>query len=145
MSSLGAYPGVSVVKNLPANAGDTGDPNSISGLGRSLEKEMATHSVLLPGIFHWQRSLEGYIVQGSRRVRHDWTTELMSSLEKCLFRSSAHFLTGLFLFFFFFNWAAWAVCIFWRVTPYWWLHFQIFSPILIFSLSLQFPLLCKGI
>ena len=28
-------PGVSVVKNFPANAGDAGDPNAISGWGRS--------------------------------------------------------------------------------------------------------------
>jgi len=33
-----------VVNNLPANAGDVG---SIPGLGRSLEKEMATHSSIL--------------------------------------------------------------------------------------------------
>ena len=30
------FPGDSVVKNLPANAGDTGDTGSISGSGRSL-------------------------------------------------------------------------------------------------------------
>ena len=29
------YPGGSVVKNLPANVGDTGDAGSIPGLGRS--------------------------------------------------------------------------------------------------------------
>ena len=29
------YPGVSLVKNLPANAGDTGDGSSIPGPGRS--------------------------------------------------------------------------------------------------------------
>ena len=28
------FPGDSVVKNLPANAGDAGEVNSISGLGR---------------------------------------------------------------------------------------------------------------
>ena len=37
-------PGVSVVKNLPANAEDMG---SIPGLGDPLEKEMATHSSIL--------------------------------------------------------------------------------------------------
>ena len=30
------FPGGSVVKNLPANAGDLGDMGSIPGLGRSL-------------------------------------------------------------------------------------------------------------
>ena len=30
------FPGNSVVKNLPTNAGDTGDVGSIPGLGRSL-------------------------------------------------------------------------------------------------------------
>ena len=35
------FPGGSVVKNQPANAGDA---SSIPGSGRSLEKEMATHS-----------------------------------------------------------------------------------------------------
>ena len=33
-----------MIKNLPANAGDIG---SIPGSGRSLEKEMATHSSIL--------------------------------------------------------------------------------------------------
>ena len=37
-------PDGSVVKNLPANAGD---PGSIPGSGRPLEKEMATHSSTL--------------------------------------------------------------------------------------------------
>ena len=36
-----------MVKNLPANAGGAGDTDSILGLGRSLEKEMATHSSIL--------------------------------------------------------------------------------------------------
>ena len=38
------FPGGSVVKNPPTNAGDT---SLIPGLGRSLEKEMATHSSIL--------------------------------------------------------------------------------------------------
>ena len=36
-----------VVKNPPANAGDLRDAGSIPGVGRSLEKEMATHSSIL--------------------------------------------------------------------------------------------------
>ena len=67
----------------------------------------------------------------------------MSSLEKCLFRSSAHFLD-------------WVVCfydielhellVFWRLILCQLLHLQIFSPILrvVFLSSLWFPLLCKS-
>ena len=36
-----------MVKNPPANAGDTGDAGSILGLGRPLKEEMATHSSIL--------------------------------------------------------------------------------------------------
>ena len=37
------FPGGSVVENPPVNVGDSG---SILDLGRSLEKEMATHSLI---------------------------------------------------------------------------------------------------
>ena len=42
-----------VIKNPPANAGDVRDTGSILGSGRSLEKEMATHSNILAWRIPW--------------------------------------------------------------------------------------------
>ena len=42
-----------MVKTPPTSAGDDGDSGLIPGLGRSLEKEMATHSSILAGIIPW--------------------------------------------------------------------------------------------
>ena len=41
------FPDGSVLKNLPANAGDSGDAGSIPGLGKSPEEGLATHSSIL--------------------------------------------------------------------------------------------------
>ena len=57
------FPGGSVIKNLPVNAGY---PGSIPGSRRSLywedplKKEMATIPAFLPGKFRGQRNLAGY-------------------------------------------------------------------------------------
>ena len=45
-----------VVKNLPANAGNTRDVGSIPESGRSLEEEMATHSSILFWRIPWHIS-----------------------------------------------------------------------------------------
>ena len=58
---------ISVVKNSPAKAGDTGDTGSIPALGRSPGEGMATHTpVFLPGEFHGQRSLACCSLQGRK-------------------------------------------------------------------------------
>ena len=60
MLNVGFPGGVSGKKNPPANSGDGRDAGLIPWSGRYLEKEMATHSSLLPGESHGQRSLADY-------------------------------------------------------------------------------------
>ena len=67
------YPTGSVVKDLPASAGDAG---SIPGLGRSpWSKSWQRTPVFLPGKSHGQRSLAGYSPWGheSQTRLSDWT------------------------------------------------------------------------
>ena len=55
----------SVVKNQPANAGDSGDTGSIPGLEDPLEEEMATHPRILASERPWsERSPVGYSTRG---------------------------------------------------------------------------------
>ena len=55
---LKGFPDGSVVKNLSANAGDSG---SIPGLGRSPEEGMGTHSSILAWRIPWTESLGSLI------------------------------------------------------------------------------------
>ena len=59
------FPGGSDSKESACNAGNLG---SIPGLGRSPEKEMATHPVFLPGESHGQRSLVGYSTWSNKEL-----------------------------------------------------------------------------
>ena len=56
------FPGGSVVKNLPASAGDTG---SIPGQEDPLEKEMATHYSILAWEIPWTEEHGGLQSMGS--------------------------------------------------------------------------------
>ena len=75
------FPGGSVVKKpLPMQK----MPGMwIQSLDREdfLEKEMATHSSILAGETHGQRSLEGYSPWGHRKVGHDLTTRQFRASE----------------------------------------------------------------
>ena len=64
------FPGSSDGKASSYNEGDLG---SIPGLGRSLEKEMATHSSIHAWKVPWTKEPESI---GSQRVGHDWATSL---------------------------------------------------------------------
>ena len=57
------FPGGSDGKESACNAGD---PGSIPELGRSPEKGTATHSIILLGEFHGQRSLVSYSPWGRK-------------------------------------------------------------------------------
>ena len=57
-----------MVKNLPANAGDTG---LIPGQEDPLEKEMATHSSILSWEIPWIEEPGGLQSMGLQRVRYD--------------------------------------------------------------------------
>ena len=61
-----SFPGGSVVKNLPANAGDTG---SIPGWGRALEEEMA--SSILAWEVPWTEEPGRLQSMGSQRAGQD--------------------------------------------------------------------------
>ena len=69
------FPGGSVVKTLPTNAGTTGDVGSIPGVGKTLwRRKWQPASVFSPGKSRGQRSLAGCSPWGCKRVEHDLVT-----------------------------------------------------------------------
>ena len=59
------FPGSSVVKNLPANAGDVG---SILGQEDLLGKKMATHSSIFAWEIAWTKKAGGYSPWGRKEL-----------------------------------------------------------------------------
>ena len=76
-----ASQGALVVKNLPANAEDIRDMDSIPGSGRSLEEGMATRSSILAWRIQWTEEPRGLWSRGSQKVRHDWR-DLLARMHK---------------------------------------------------------------
>ena len=70
MALLG-FPDCTVVKNLPANAGDAKDADSIPGSGRSPGIGNATHSGIFAWKIPWTEEPGGLPSTGLQRVRHD--------------------------------------------------------------------------
>ena len=73
------FPSGSVVKNPPSNVGDTGDMGSqVWSLSQEdpLEKEVATHSIILAWGIPWTEEPGSVQSMGSQRVGHDLATIL---------------------------------------------------------------------
>ena len=61
-----------MIKNLSANAGGSGDENSIPGSEDPLKRKWQPSTVFMPEKPHGQRSPKGYIqFMCSQKVRHD--------------------------------------------------------------------------
>ena len=65
------FPGGSVVRNLPANAGEAGDEGSSLVGEDPLVEEMARHSSILAWKIPWTQEPGRLQTTGSQRVRHD--------------------------------------------------------------------------
>ena len=66
-----SFPGGSVVKNPPANAGDAGDIGSILGLGRSPEERNGNPLQYCSWKIPWTEEPGGLQSIGSQRAGHD--------------------------------------------------------------------------
>jgi len=82
MSSLWGFPGGTVVKNPPANAGDA---SLILGQEDLLEKEMATCSSTLPWKISWTEEPGGLQSMGLQRIRNNWECAHTHTHASCLY------------------------------------------------------------
>ena len=71
LGQLEDFPGGGVVKNMPADSGDTVDTGLVPGLRSSSGKGMATHSSILAWKIPWTEEHGGLQSIGLQRVRHN--------------------------------------------------------------------------
>ena len=76
------------VSDSKESACNAGDPGLIPGSGRSLEKEMATHSSILPWRIPWTKEPGGLQSMGSQRVRHYQCFVTCLPTKECNFHKS---------------------------------------------------------
>ena len=69
-----------MVKNPPANAGESRDKGSILGWEDPLEKGTATHSSILAWRIPWTEEPGGLQSIGSQRVGHNWSWTQLKQL-----------------------------------------------------------------
>ena len=69
------FPGCTVVKNLPANTGDSGDLGSTPGLEDPLEEEMGTGSSIPAWKILWTEEPGRLLSMQSPRAGHDWAVK----------------------------------------------------------------------
>ena len=75
MEDTERVPGGSVVKNLPANTGDTGSVGSIPGSERSSDKGNGNQSSILAWRIPWTEQPGGLQPTGSQSgTKHNWTS-----------------------------------------------------------------------
>jgi len=72
---FGGFPGGSVVKNPPVNAGDKKTQIQFLGGEDPLEKEMAVHPNILTWEIPYTEESGGLQFMGLQRVRHNLATE----------------------------------------------------------------------
>ena len=70
-----------VVNNLPVNAGGKINVGLIPGLGRYPGGRHGTHSCILACIISWTEESGKLQFMGSQRVRHDWVTKHICTLQ----------------------------------------------------------------
>ena len=92
------FPGGSVVKNPPANTGDTGDAGSILGQENPLEEEMPTHSSIAACKISWTEEPGLLQSMGLQRFARD-----SAHIHTCLFTSSLILFSNILDLYFVFN------------------------------------------
>ena len=76
-----------VAKNLPANAGDSGDVSSIPGQGDPLEESMKTHSSIIAWRIPWTEEPGGLKSMGCKESDMTEVTSMHAHTSHLIFKN----------------------------------------------------------